>query len=77
MDNLLTPLDYDKLEDLSTLAESIEDLVIGLREKMMGADGFSAQDYHAIFGGLALIAHAAHTIHRGIDKRLPEVPYGN
>lgn len=71
MDNLLTPLDYDKLDDLSSLAESIEDLVIGLREKMMVADSFSAQDYHAIFGGLALVAHAAHTIHTEIGKYSP------
>lgn len=77
MDNLLTPLDYDKLEDFASLAVSIEDIVIGLREKMMGADGFSDQDYHAIFGGLGLIAHAAHTIHRGIGKHSSEVPHGN
>lgn len=77
MKKLLTPIDYDKLDNLSSLAESIGDLAIGLREKMLGANGFSDQDFDAIYGGLALIAHAARSIHGEIGKHSPEVSHGN
>ena len=77
MNKLLTPIDYDKLDNLSSLAESIEDLAIGLRENMLGANGFSDQDFHAIYGGLALITHAARSIHGEIGKQSPGVSHGN
>ena len=77
MKKLLTPIDYDKLDSLASLAEAIGDLAIGLREKMLGANGFSDQDFDALYGGLALIAHAARSIHGEIGKQSPGVSHGN
>ena len=70
MDRLLVHDAGGKFHEMISLTKSIEDLVTGLKNEILGAGEPTKRDLDMIYGSLDLVAHTAHSIYNYMNEQL-------